>query len=198
MKVVILSGKQGSGKTTLQKALVEAWYRKHRKGALVVNFADIIYQMHDEVLKILHQYWPDRGLVKDGPLLQMLGTDWGRKTIDEDIWVKCLRRKIEKVFRESNSPNDLVIIGDCRFINEFHAFPEALRVRLDASRETRKARVSMWRENEMHPSEIGLDNEALNGMFDMYLNTDNTKVDGCVSLVMVALEKESWVQRRKQ
>lgn len=194
MRVVLLSGKQGSGKTTLQKSLVEKWFQVHGRQPTVVNFADILYEMHNAVLTILHQYWPNRKLVKDGPLLQMLGTDWGRNTIDENIWVKILQNKVSFT---TFKPNDLVVVGDCRFPNEFDAFPGALRVRLNAPEGVRKERVSMWRENSNHASETGLDEYDKQGKFDIYLDTQMMTADLCMSLVFVALEKESWVERRK-
>ena len=94
--------------------------------------------------------------------------------------------------------HDLVIVGDCRFENEFMAFPEALRVRLQCPEDIRRKRCSMWRENVEHPSEIGLDRYANEGKFDIYMNTNEENVDGCVSRLVVALEKGCWVERRKQ
>ena len=195
MRVVLLSAKQGGGKSSIQKALAEKWSERTGQAVACLNFADVLYEMHDAVLEVLHRYWPNRNLAKDGPLLQMLGTDWARKTIDQDIWVKCMQKKAELWFREN--PGGLLIVGDCRFENELHAFPEALRVRLNCPEKVRQARCSMWRENTEHPSEIGLDGAAERGEFDMYLNTETTPVDGCVSLLVVGLEKNDWVNRRK-
>jgi hypothetical protein len=192
MQICLLSGKMGSGKTSLQKAL-SAYWREKRGACVVVNFADVLYDMHDAVLNVLHEHWPNRNLAKDGPLLQMLGTDWGRNTIDKDIWVKILQERVRKF-----SAGTLVIVGDCRFVNEIEAFPYALHVRLEASREVRRARCSMWRENDTHASEIGLDDQARAGLFDIYLNTETTDVAGCVSLLTVALDKGDWINRRKK
>lgn len=192
-KIVLLSGKQGSGKTETQKRLCEMWVQKYGRAAYVVNFADIIYEMHDQVLKVLHQYWPDRGLVKDGPLLQVLGTEWGRKTIDEDVWVKCLKKKVE------GCQTGLVVVADCRFENEFDAFPEALRVRLMCPEEIRKARCSMWRENTQHPSETGLDHYAFNGHFDNYLDTSRWSPDEICNIVFESLlEANFWMYQRNK
>jgi hypothetical protein len=199
MKLLLLSGKQGAGKTSIQKAMTEAWFRKYNRGAHFVNFADPIYEMHDEVLKVLHKYWPDRDLVKDGPLLQLLGTEWGRK-IDENIWVKCLQKKVERMIEADPKSDGLIIVGDCRFENEFDAFPNALRVRLEAPEEVRQPRCSMWRWNTNHPSEIGLDNYSDNGKFDMYLKTGgegSLSVGGCVALIVCQLDKQSYMERRK-
>ena len=184
MKVVLISGKMGSGKTTLQKALSEAWFSKHGTGAVILNFADVLYEIHDEVLKVLYKWWPKRDLVKDGPLLQMLGTDWGRKTIDENIWVKILQIRAGV---HNARPDALVIVGDCRFENEFDAFPEALRVRLEAPEGVRKERCSMWRDNTTHPSEVSLDRHAANGLFDLYFATDIKSTAECVAAILTTI-----------
>ena len=187
--ILLLSGKQGSGKTSIAKTL---FHKRNDAGhaTMIVNFEDVLRDMHDKVLDILHDFWPDRGLAKDGPLLQMLGTDWARNTIDQDIWVKILQTRVAKF-----SADTLVIVGDCRFPNEFQAFPSALRVRLECERNVRKARCEMWRTHELHPSEIGLDGEAHAGLFDLYLHTDVTDLPGCVALLSVALEKKDWILR---
>lgn len=191
MDIVMISGKQGSGKTTTQQLLGKVWYDRFGGQITYVNFADILYEMHDEVLKVLNRYWPRRDIAKDGPLLQVLGTDWGRKTIDEDIWVKCLKKKIQ------SEGNSLVVIGDCRFENEFDAFPEALRIRLECPEAVRKARCSMWRENSTHPSEVGLDRYAAEGRFDLTLKTNEMPIEGCVKLIESTICVRSWVPARK-
>lgn len=200
MQIVLISGPQGSGKTTTQNLLATRWQERMEQTVYCVNFADILYEMHNSVLSILEQYWPKRDLVKDGPLLQVLGTDWGRKTIDENIWVKCLQNKLKKRRADDFSGGavpELVIVGDCRFENEFDGFPEALRVRLECPEEDRKKRCSMWRDNTKHPSEISLDRYAAEGRFDLYLRTDNTDPEACVTLIMAQLQKNVWSEKRK-
>lgn len=190
MQVIVFSGKQGSGKTTLQNALTD--YLVHR-GQLVfsINFADVLYEMHDAVLKILHRYTPPRQIVKDGPLLQLLGTEWGRKTIHENIWVSLLQGKIALL-----PAGSYVIVGDCRFENEFDAIPEALRVRLECDETVRRERCSMWRQNTEHPSETGLDAYAAAGKFDLYLQTDQIDAKAALTLVLAQLDKKVYLEKR--
>ena len=119
-----------------------------------LNFADPIYAMANPVLQLLEEFWPypePRGIVKDGRLLQLLGTEWGRNSVNQNLWVDILKKRV------NDSDANLIFIGDCRFENEANAFPEALRIRLEADKATRKERANSWREDDTHPSEVGLD-----------------------------------------
>lgn len=180
MQIVLISGKQGAGKTSLQEALLAQWKRFAGKGGVKLNFADTLYEMHDAVLNILHRHLPKRNIVKDGPLLQLLGTEWGRKTIHQEIWVAILRERI----KDFASLQDLLfVVGDCRFENEFDGFPEALKVRLTCPEEVRKARCSMWRENTQHPSEVGLDAYEAQGKFDLVIDTSEFNISSAADQV---------------
>lgn len=194
-RIVLLSGKQGSGKTTLQKALAQEFEREPGTRAVTVNFADVIYEIAGAVDQIIGKYAPQftlqaRGVVKDGPLLQLLGTEWGRGTLDENIWVTCARGKVERVIEENKDASSLLIVlGDTRFENEFDAFPEALRVRLRCDEPIRKARCSMWRENTEHPSEVGLDRYAAENKFDLYFDTGIKPINECLNDLVTELRR---------
>jgi dephospho-CoA kinase len=175
--IILISGKMGSGKTTLMKELT---YQFEDKGYFVypVIFADTIYKIHDFAINLLKERGIERDLVKDGKLLQLLGTEWGRQSVSENIWVQCLEGEIESIRKRHPSEDKLVfLVSDCRFKNEFDGLPTAFKVRLEASKEARKERCSQWRENDTHQSEIDLDGYAANGAFDCYLDTEETKFD---------------------
>ena len=163
----MLSGLQGSGKTTTATYLTHALWASGRK-AQRLKFADILYEMHNAIRGILRRCGADELKTIDGPLLQLLGTEWGRKTRGEDIWVRCLLAAATDYWQQQ--PDGAVIIDDCSFENEHRAFmamPEVAvtHVRLVADRATRKARAEKWRENETHASETGLD-----GLDDSYFD----------------------------
>ena len=103
---------------------------------------------------------------KSSPLLQFLGTEFGRKR-DTDIWVNLAKNKAEQLLKSCQ----FVAVDDGRFENEFHAFPDAFKIRLECDRDIRKARCDAWRENEFHPSEVGLDEYSKQGKFDYYIDT---------------------------
>lgn len=156
--IILLSGKQGSGKTTLAKALLKKINSNPETYAHHHTFADAIYQMHDFCWGLLKDHGFSMPFIKDGYLLQMLGTEWGRTKIDKDIWIKILKSKITKA--AAMSPKGFKhyhIVSDCRFKNEIEAFPNAITVRLDCDEDIRRERVAMWRANTDHISEIDLD-----------------------------------------
>lgn len=199
MKVILISGPQGSGKSTLQTNLVNRINRDvNGTRAYALNFADVLYEMHYSVLGILKRYYPERNDRKDGPLLQVLGTEWGRKTVDDNIWIKCLTGKMESLAKMQGGlySDNVFVVGDCRFQNEFHAFPEALRVRLVCDALIRKQRCNQWRDNTQHQSEIDLDEYSYKRMFDLYLESDTTSENGCLELVMAQLQKNTWMEKR--
>lgn len=202
-QIVLISGRQGSGKTTLQRSL--AFHGSdHFDDIFNINFADALYEMHDSVLNVLKSKGITPPHKKDGVLLQLLGTNWGRTVLGENVWVDLLRSKITglKEFYEpgvADFRDQLIIIADARFRNEFDGFPDALRVRLIADEETRKARTDSWRENTKHPSEIDLDSYQLHGKFDMYFDTTEGQdsPDHCAQLIMAQLKKGNWKEKRK-
>jgi energy-coupling factor transporter ATP-binding protein EcfA2 len=130
--VYVISGKQGSGKTTLAEMLL-----KHLGSeARVYKFADILYELHNMIRNYMRALGIERP-EKDGPLLQLLGTEWGRNTIDENIWPKILYSRVEK------DAAKIVLIDDCRFPNEFDMTRETygkncLMVRLECPEEIRR------------------------------------------------------------
>lgn len=194
--IVLISGKQGSGKTTLTKALIkrfkEEGYEPH-----AVKFADTLYKMHDAVLHVLQEAGIKRDVSKDGPLLQLLGTEWGRKTLGDDVWCKIAANKVTELlasnkesFSASYNKKKVVILDDARFENEFDVFPDALKIRLECDRDKRKGRCDSWRENEFHPSETGLDAYAADNKFDVVASTDHGDPNSLAkTLVITALSR---------
>lgn len=198
--IVLLSGKQGSGKSTLARNLVEAYNeRKKNWEAFEFKFAGAIYDMHDQCLSFLRSYGIDAPK-KDGKLLQLLGTDWGRMTYGPDIWVNVMKGIVAECEEDRKrlgfATNLLLVISDCRFQNEFDAFPDALRVRLQAGEEIRRGRAESWREATNHASEIDLDGYAGQGLFDLYLDSETLKPAWCTDLTAAQIDKGNWVERR--
>jgi hypothetical protein len=109
-KVIGLKGKIGAGKSTAAQYFIERGYK-------LIRFADPIKNMLRAIGLSEEQI---DGALKEMPAIilsgttprfamQTLGTEWGR-AIHPDFWVSLWRREALKY--------DLVVVDDCRFINE--------------------------------------------------------------------------------
>lgn len=168
--IILISGKQGSGKTSLSESLMT-----RLESVAGTKFAQVLYEMHYAVLKIANRCGFDIKL--DKRLLQILGTEWARG-IDQNFWVKCAIKEVEKFYAEGFK---LVIIDDCRFKNEFE-LEGAIKIRLECPAEVRKERCSQWRDNENHQSEIDLDDWV--DRFDLVINTEHTTKEETLNLAL--------------
>lgn len=167
--VIQICGKQGSGKTSLAKG-IEGFINESMDGYVArhVKFADPLYSMHEKIKEVC-AYYDIPFEKKEGVLLQLLGTEWGRKIKGDDVWIKALRNMIMKM-PSMFGKKVIYIIDDTRFKNELAAFPGAFTVRLHAPSEFRKSRCEGWRDNENHPSEIDLD-DVPDAAFDCIVDT---------------------------
>lgn len=180
--VVLLSGQQGSGKTSMAEQLTKLL--SGRFDIFGVKFATPLYKMHNEVREVLASYGADNLEGIDGPLLQLLGTEWGRKTRGEDILVKCAQGIItHQMYRRVDfgvaGKHAIFLFDDCRFPNELTAFDKqkTISIRLVASEECRKARAEKWRPNTGHASEVALDDAR----FDLVIDTEKNDLAYCVN-----------------
>lgn len=113
--IVGLAGAAGSGKTTLAKAL-------EVRGFAIIGFADPIYEAVAAIVGLPVAALQQRA-VKETPLewlgrsprhlLQTLGTEWGRESISQTIWIDIA------MHRAQHHRN--VVIPDVRFDNEARA-----------------------------------------------------------------------------
>ncbi len=204
-EILLISGKMGSGKSTLADEVKKRL--EHRWRVQIFNFADVLYELQNKIIAVLKGYGIEHPTPeKDRELLQFLGTGWGRERFGPDVWVNVMKGKIKNnlpftaqafsMGADSEKPY-LFIIPDCRFRNEFDAFPTALRVRLTCKDEIRRGRAHRWQENSTHPSETDLDSYAMQSMFDMLIATSSVGINGMTDLVIAQLDKNVWQQKRK-
>ncbi len=144
-KIIIISGKQGSGKTTLAEAL-----KKALGPCVHMKFADPLYDMHNFIRSQLTKYKIEMP-IKDRRLLQWLGTEYVR-SLDENAWAKIARQRADFFINGGSN----VVIDDCRFLNELEIFPDAIKIRLECPQEVRAGRAESYSGTE-HPSETALD-----------------------------------------
>lgn len=110
---------------------------------------------------------PRCGLMTNREVLQIVGTEIFR-SIDTEVWVKSL-------FRRDWSMYDIVIIGDCRFLNEKNAVKNSggIVIRINRNNKT----------NDNHASETALDNE---NDFDFICDNNGTLHDLSRSLLNIS------------
>jgi len=119
MKLIAFAGKAGSGKSTLSKYLVDS------HGFTLVKFADVIKDM----LRVLGLTdYEIEGAGKEKPCyvlggktpryaMQTLGTEWGRNTLYNTIWVDAWYRRVNGILQSGGK----VVCDDARFGNEVEA-----------------------------------------------------------------------------
>lgn len=115
-RLVALTGAAGSGKSTATKFLVE------RHGYTLVKFAGPLKRMmyalgltEAEVEGELKELPQDRFYGKSPRyLMQTIGTNWARKLIGEDFWVRMWQGEVGALL----DVGERVVCDDCRFPNE--------------------------------------------------------------------------------
>jgi len=160
MKIIAISGKAGSGKTTLANNLAIALGTKKGKVPLIkiIKFAKPLYDLQHAVQTTLY-----KEVEKNRQLLLGIG-DLIKKVYGEHVFTDYMYTKLKNL----DTTEDYVIIDDMRFMHELHMiYPNfnALTVRLDGPISLLDTRVEV-KADRNHISEIALDSAA----FDLYIN----------------------------
>ena len=142
--LISLSGAGGSGKDTIAQELQKTY------GIRPMSLAEPLKAMASEITGLTVE---QVNQVKDGLLmpekmagmrrmLQLLGTEVGRRCWDEDVWVKHLLRRVEAQKRISGTSGPYgVVITDVRFRNEFNALRAAGFLMIDVQAPTEFLRI---------------------------------------------------------
>lgn len=109
-----LTGAAGAGKDTVASLIA---------GAHVTAFAEPLYQCVSTITGIAVNLLRDREIKEQTipwlgksprQLLQTLGTEWGRNTVCQDIWVRSLLERVSPLLAAGR----IVVVTDVRFDNE--------------------------------------------------------------------------------
>lgn len=150
IKLAIVGG-FGSGKSEVVNIIKNI----HGQSKVVnIKFAQPLYDLQ----KIIQEYL-DIPRCKDRNLLQLLGTEWGRKK-NPDIWVEYLIRTVEKY----KDFYEVIICDDLRYQNEFSALKNKGFIFVKISRPVKDRLIYLEGGNENHSSE----NDLLNITDDNY------------------------------
>ena len=151
-KALSFFGPQQVGKSTIAKHLAKKFPERFRYR----NFAGPIYAMATAF------YGGELPTEKEAPnplsggkslrqFLQILGTEFGRDMIDQNVWANLL---IDGV-RRDNEAGLVTVTDDCRFWNEYNLLTEAGAAHISVSREghgprgTHKSELE-WQEFSSH------------------------------------------------
>lgn len=187
--IIALSGYATCGKDTVADMLVEdhgfvkyAWADTLRQAAVALDPIVGWDVTKDEPIRYtdaLEMYGYDNAkalFTEFRRVLQFLGTEVGRKLIDDNVWVDATINRIE---RERSTTSDIVIT-DTRFSNEAHAVVERAGIVV------RVTRPGVGPANE-HPSETGLD--GYNFDYHIYNDGGLDKLRESVYTLCTAIEK---------
>jgi hypothetical protein len=127
-------------------------------------------------------------------LLQFIGTEWGRDTVDRDIWVKKLYKKISDY-------TEILIIPDTRFDNEVEFLREKSLKTVVVKIEREDPPEYNNKELHEHISEKGLSEEFIDITLFAEENCDFEKLAREVVEVVEEVEMElieEWRQSQSQ
>ena len=106
-------GKMRSGKDTAAEYLCSKY-----SDSFIYKFADPLYDIERAIFSIAHVPIPE-DKTKRRRLLQFLGTEWGRETIDPDIWINIMAHRLQSARDWEN-----IFVTDVRFPNEVAVLKE--------------------------------------------------------------------------
>ena len=173
-KIIILSGKQYSGKDTVAKILLENLTNFKRIGlgdAIKIEYSEKTGIPFEEIEKNKHLYRQD---------LINLGNK--RRSEDKDYWIK-------KVIKMPGN----IVVPDVRVKRELEFFEEAgaYKIRVEASRETRSSRGNLVGETDI--TEVDLDNVK---NWDYVIHNDSTYENLQAESIKLASEIKSLLNKK--
>lgn len=147
--IIGLTGGMGVGKSTIVEILEE----KHN--VALVKFAAPLYDMQEFVYRrIANVYKKPQGFAKDRKLLQWLGTEWGRGSISDTLWVDLWKSEVD--LQGKVKYTDFIISDDTRFDNEAQAIRDIGGIVIKIVSNQSSSRIDTTSGIFSHSSESGI------------------------------------------
>lgn len=118
MNIIGLLGYAGSGKDTVADMLVQKYnYKKFSFADPIKEAVSSMFGLTIEEIEHLKNCpdFVDSTNRTMRYILQTLGTEWGRNTIDERLWINLTKNRIIQHLENSDKN---IVISDVRFLNE--------------------------------------------------------------------------------
>jgi len=147
--IIGLNGLMGVGKSTAAN-FITAYSASPTK---LIKFAAPLYDIQEFAYRRIKSVFnrPD-DFVKDRKLLQWLGTEWGRGTINDNIWVDIWENEV----REAVKQGFTVICDDVRFDNEAETVLSLGGIVLNIASSQSLTRITTANGIVAHASEAGI------------------------------------------
>lgn len=155
-RLVCFTGKMGVGKSEAIKLL-------NSSDTVLVKFAQPLYDMQEYIYnRISSVYARPESFIKDRKLLQWLGTEWGRDTISQTLWVDLWKAEVTK----NLSRGKLVVCDDVRFDNEAQAVKSLGGLTIKIISDKTDKRIDTQSGINNHSSEAGIHYSYIDAMVE--------------------------------
>lgn len=112
--IIGLAGRARSGKTTVARQLCAKGFHELAFADPIVDALTMIFDVPSEYRTSKKEHSLPGFNFSYRKATQTLGTDWGRRMLDPDLWIQVLANRIQMVADDS----DCIVISDVRFENE--------------------------------------------------------------------------------
>jgi len=169
--IIGLTGKARSGKDTVASHLQEAykfhhyWFSKPMKDACRSMFGWGDEHLYGELKEEVDQRYG----ISPRVALQTLGTEWGRNTINSDLWILRAQKEMEQ--------HENIVISDCRFDDEAEAVISSGGIVIEIVRQGINQVAAHSSESGISSSLINYQIENNGTLPELYRSVDNFLID---------------------
>lgn len=176
MKVILLCGKGGSGKSTVA-SLVKEYYTYQKKESVITEFSKYLKLYANEILG-----WDYNPETKPRKFLQDLGSRVRHSLFNEDFLIDRMLDDLA-VYEEYK---DVVIIADIRLPREIDRIKEECKDTISVYVENQFSKSTLSVEEQTHETEVSL--EQYNNFDYTVINDDKDKLKDYVFKMLDEVE----------